>query len=318
MNQLINTLSNYNNRIDFREFQNSTTEESYENLGLSYSNGYNEVKTVTELCNLLNGKRFEKLRIYAKKIHGSKSYVQFKNKDKPVSTELADMVIITLATRKNTIVYDKTCFIQNKKEDSKKKWKIDQNQLYLLKNFPSFTGTKGIFNQSFKGKKISYKNSNKTLGTYGFFQNPGEMILLNAENVYKYQNGTSIDLDTIKKIPIIPESGNGIPFMYDPMIMEEYIYMLMKRFPKYGFPNMNMPFLGNTNICLDLYEFIRNWTLFNIGEPATIFQNTVDEQLSNFNKLIYREFQEMNLDINIEGGEFQNNLVVFVARYELE
>jgi len=94
MHQLINTLSNYNNRIDFREFQNSITEESYENLGLSYSNGYNEVKTVTEFCNLLNGKRFEKLRIYAKKIHGSKSYVQFKNKDKPVSTELADMVII--------------------------------------------------------------------------------------------------------------------------------------------------------------------------------------------------------------------------------
>ena len=235
-----------------------------------------------------------------------------------LSVNLKCTLIITVATRKNTIVYDKTCFIQNKKEDGNNKWKIDQDQLYLLKNFPSFKGTKGIFNQSFKGKKISYKNSYKTLGTYGLFQNPGEMILLSAENVYKYQNGTSIDLDTIKKIPTTPESGIGLPFGYDPMILEEYFYILMKKFPKYGFPNMSMPFLGNTNICLDLYEFIRNWTLFNIGEPATIFQNTVDEQLSNLNKLIYREFQEMNLDINIEGGEFQNNLVVFIVRYELE
>ncbi len=319
MYNLINLFSEYYNRLDFREFQNSLTEEAYDNLGLSYTNSYNEVKTVTELCNLLNGKSFEKLSIYSKKIHGTKSYVQFKNRDKPVSTELADMVIISLVTRKNEIVYEKTSFVQNKKEDSQNKWKIDQNQLYLLKNFPSFKGTKGIFNQKFKGKSISYKNQSRTLGTYGLFQSPGDMILASADLINKVQSGKSVEFDRIKSLNIHTQNGMGFPFIGDYRMMEEMIFMYMKRLPKYGIPFMNLPFLGTTLVCYDLYDFIRNWTLFNIGEPAYAFGNTIDEQLSIFNRILFREFEGLgNLNTNIDGGEIDNNLVVFVARIELE
>ena len=33
-------------------------------------------------------------------------------------------------------------------------WKINQDQLYLLHNFPPFKGKKGIFKTNYQGEKI--------------------------------------------------------------------------------------------------------------------------------------------------------------------
>ena len=129
MDRLLKTFSDYYNRQDFRTFQNNLARKVYETLGTSYSNSDGEVKIVTDMCNAINGETFGKLKLLATKIHGSRSFVEFHNQDKPTTKELADMVIISVATKDREIVYEKTAFIQNKKEDSENIWKIDQDQL---------------------------------------------------------------------------------------------------------------------------------------------------------------------------------------------
>ena len=64
MNNLVRTFADYYNRPDFRKFQNTLAKDVYETLGTSYSNSDGEVKMVTEMCNTINGKAFEKLKFY--------------------------------------------------------------------------------------------------------------------------------------------------------------------------------------------------------------------------------------------------------------
>jgi len=320
MDNLFRTLANYYSRSDFRKFQNIISREVYDTLGVSYFNSDGEVKMVTNICRTLNGKSFEKLKFYSKKIHGSRSFVEFQNQDKPVTKELADMVVISVATRKQQIVYEKTAFIQNKKENSDYNWKIDQDQLYLLHNFPSFKGAKGIFNKNFDNEVVFFNNS-ESLGNYGFFQNPGELILVNAKTVYKLQQGDNISLSDIRKINVNNSRNNSwfeVPLLEHPL-WEEMWYHLLKYFNKYGISFMNLPFLGNCKVTLNIYEFIRNWTYFNIGEVASAFGNTLDKDLSIFTRILLKEVGLTNvMNLNIEGNEFENNLVILVAHLNLD
>ncbi len=317
MRNLYRALSSYYGRRDFREFQNKLSEDVYKSLGNSYSNLHNEVKMVTELCELLDNINFEKFTLSAKKIHGSKSYVQFKNRDKIVTTELADMVIITTATQNRSVVFEKVAFVQNKKESSDGKWKIDSDQLYLLKNFPSFIGTKGIFNQSFSKQSISYRNQSNALGMYGLFADPGEMTLVSADLVNRYNDRLTLDFDKIRAIEKIAPFNYTLPFDSDPMFIEDMYYYMMKRgFPFFNFSNM--PFLQNSIQSLDIYEFIRNWTLFNIGEPVVQNGIVLDEQLKSFNDVLLKNFENVrSISSNVNDINFDGEILVLVLKLEL-
>ena len=131
MDSLYKIFSDYYHRPDFKKFQNTFARDVYESLGTSYSNSDGEVKMVTEMCQKIDGKTFEKLKFYTKKIHGTRSFVEFHNQDKPITKELADMVIISVATKNKEIIYEKTAFIQNKKEDTDSNWKIDSGPTLL-------------------------------------------------------------------------------------------------------------------------------------------------------------------------------------------
>jgi len=320
MENLIRTFADYYNRPDFRKFQNNLAKEVYETLGTSYSNSNGEVKMVTEMCNTINGKSFGKLNFYSKKIHGSRSFVEFHNQDKPTTKELADMVIISVATKGREIIYEKTAFIQNKKEDKADNWKIDQDQLYLLHNFPTFTGNKGIFRQHFFDEVV-FLNHSETLGNYGLFQEPGEMILLNALMVYKLQENKSISLSDIRKFTNNSLNKNAafrFPF-FDHPLMEEIIYRYFRHFPKYGFSFMNLPFLSNSVASFNIYDFIRNWSLFNIGEVVSVYGNVIDKNLSIFNRIFLREAGLSDfINTNVDAPEFSNNMTIVVAHMNLD
>ena len=320
MDNLFRLLSDYYNRADFRKFQNDFAREIYDTLGIGYSNSDGEVKLVTDMCKTVNGKSFGQLQLYSNKIHGTCSYVEFHNQDKPTTKELADMVVIAVATRKGDIVYEKTAFVQNKKETTQDNWRIDQDQLYLLHNFPTFKGSKGIFKKNYKSD-VAFLNHSETLGNYGFFQRPGELIIVNALTVYRLQQGDTISLSDIRKFSDRNVSNNfglQFPFLNHPM-WEDMLYRYFKYFPKYGLPFMNIPFLNNSFVSFNLYDFIRNWTYFNIGEVASAFGTTVDKDLSDFTRLLLRESSLSNvMNINVEGGELENGLTVLVAHLKLD
>ena len=321
MRNLIQILSDYYYRTDFRNFQNTFSREIYDTLGFSYSRNDNEVSMVTEMCNSVNGKSFDKLKFYSKKIHGSRSYVEFFNRDKPVTTELADMVIISIATMNKNIVYEKIAFIQNKKANSNDIWDIDENQLYLLHNFPSFKGSKGIFKRNYKDE-IIFLNNSQTLGNYGLFINHGEMILLNALTVFKLQQNNKLKYYDIRKSPSqIHNNDFGITFPFiDHPFFDEKFHRFLKHFPKYGFPLTHMPFLNNHMVSLNIYEFIRNWTLFNIGEVASISGDIIDNNLSEFIRLLLKQLGLSNvINLNVEGEDnFNNDSAILVSHLILD
>jgi hypothetical protein len=320
MDNLIRTFSDYYNRPEFRKFQNTLSKEIYESLGTSYSNSDGEVKMVTEMCNTIDGKTFEKFKFYSKKIHGTRSFVEFHNQDKPTTKELADMVVISVATKNKEIVYEKTAFIQNKKEDTANNWKIDQDQLYLLHNFPTFKGKKGIFRTNYKDEVV-FLNQSETLGNYGLFQQPGEMVLINALTVFRLQQGDKISLSDIHKFTSNnTNSNNGFQFPFiDHHFLDEMLYRYFKHFPKYGLPFSNLPFLNNSFSSFNIYEFIRNWTFFNIGEVVSAYGNIVDKDLSEFNKILLKEagLSEF-INLNIDNIGFESNLTILVAHLNLD
>ena len=321
MNRLFQTFAEYYNRRDFRLFQNDLSKETYESLANSYSNSHNEVKTVTDICKILNGKRFEKLQFYSKKIHGARSFVEFFNQDKPVTKEMADMAIICVATKDKNIVYEKISFVQNKKEDSNNNWKIDQDQLYLLRNFPTITGKKGLFKKNYKNE-IVFLNHNENIGTYGLFKSSGEMILANAKTIYGLQNGNKVSYDDLKKHIDTNafRQTNSFPFFgFDHPFWDEMIYKMFKHSPKYGSPFFDLPFLNNNSNSLNIYDFIRNWTLFNIGEVCKAGGNVIDNDLSVITRVFLRE-AGLNDIINIETEQnsFDNNINLLIAHLNLD
>ena len=258
MDRLLKTFLDRYHCRNFRVFQNNLAQKVYEALGTSYSNSDGEVKIVEALCKAITGETDGKnLKFYAKKNHGSRSFVEFHNQDKPTTKELADMVIISVATEGREIVYEKTAFIQNKKDDNNENsWKIDPDQLYLLHNFPTFKGNKGIFKKNFSDDVI-FQNRSETLGNYGLFQSPGEMILVNALTVFKLQQGNKILFSDVRKHSHFRNNDFSFPHIDYPFY-EEILYRYFKHFPKYGFPFLNLPFLGNSAVSFNVYEFIRN------------------------------------------------------------
>lgn len=319
MDHLFRTFSDYYNRPDFRKFQNTFTRDIYESLGTSYSNSDNEIKMVTEMCQKIDGKAFEKLKFYTKKIHGTRSFVEFHNQDKPTTKELADMVIISVATKNKEIIYEKTAFIQNKKEDTDCNWKIDQDQLYLLYNFPTFKGKKGIFKQNFSDE-VAFLNHSEALGNYGLFQQPGEMILMNASTVFKLQQGDKVSFSDIRKFASNSSYNSAFQFpLIDHPFWDEMLYRYFKSFPKYSLPFLNLPFLNNSIVSFNIYEFIRNWTLFNIGQIVSVYGNAIDQDLSTFNRILLKQAGLSDfINTNIEDQEFENNLTIIVAHLSLE
>ncbi|MCD4784567.1 MAG: hypothetical protein K8T10_12160 [Candidatus Eremiobacteraeota bacterium] len=321
MERLIREFNKLIVNIDFKRFQNEFSLSIYDALGQGYSKSENEVSLVTRLVDTIkNSAQYRNLSFHSKKIHGSRSYVEFNFRDKPVTKELADMLVISVATYKRKRIVQKITFIQNK-VDSKRSWKIDEEQLFLLKNFPSFSGKKGIFRQ-FGQKDIVFLNHSKCLGSYGLFMEPGEMIFLSAPLVADMKKNKSIAEKDIRYLEENRSYGNNFNFSpyLDPMILEDMIHYLYKYCRKghYSFPffsGQNSEFLGNTIFARDIHDFIREWTFFNIGETTFINDSVVNPLLDDFTNNILRAIgmgEHINIPESNNQPKFESETAVFV------
>ncbi|MCL1877554.1 MAG: hypothetical protein FWF80_01720 [Defluviitaleaceae bacterium] len=64
----------------------------------------------------------------------------------------------------------------------------------------------------------------------------------------------------------------------------------------------NAPFFGNYSYALDIHEFIRNFTYFNIGEPSLVCGNVANDMLFDYtNYLMHSAF-----GYKISEGNFYN------------
>ncbi len=317
MDRLFRKLSGLCTSPDFRKFQNGLSKSIYDTLGQCYSNSDGEIKMVTDMCGAVNGREYDGFFFHAKKIHGSRSYVEFSNGDKPVTKELADMAIISVVTENRQIIFEKTAFVQNKKEDTSLNWRIDQDQLFLLQNFPTFRGNRGIFKKNYSDE-IAFLNHSGCLGNYGLFSKPGEMVLANAKTIYKLQQGDCISLGGIKGFP---ESGNNWGDGHNFPLGDLLFFADMEKWhmKKYRLPFADLPFMNNSRASHNIYKFVRNWTYFNIGETSSALGSLHDNDLSTFTRTLLRQVGLSNtINLQTEQEEHDTNMAVFVAHLTLD
>ncbi|MCL2135368.1 MAG: hypothetical protein FWH37_07455 [Candidatus Bathyarchaeota archaeon] len=285
----------YYNSTDFRVWQNRFVNDIYSCL-MSVGK---EIPTVTALCDVMSEKRYRGLHIESKKIHSrSTSGVNFECRGKSVTKELADMVIVSLVTLDRQIVFMKTAFIQNKRATRQNalhtsqpsdSWVIDQEQLFLLKNFPTFTGASGLFNDI----QFSFLNHSRSLGNYGLFSSNGDMTFLTAQNVFHNQNSNGrVVFDSIKRSNIIFSKSH---------INHEYFDKDYSRYCNcpggLGCDDWmrlyfyNPPFFRNYSYALDVSEVVKELTYFNIGDLSIIVGHVTDAELYSYTgKLLLAAF----------------------------
>jgi hypothetical protein len=275
----------YYNSTDFRVWQNKFTNEIYSCL-MSVNK---EIPTVTTLCDVMSEKRYRGLHIESKKIHSrSTSGVNFEYRGKSVTKELADMAIVSLVTLDRQIVFMKTAFIQNKcatKRNASQtsqpsdSWDIDQEQLFLLKNFPTFTGASGLFNCN----TFSFLNHSRTLGNYGLFSSNGNMTFLTAQNVFHNQNPNGrVAFDSIKH-------GSTAFSNFNNRNYQEKMWYKNCDIHHYPHYYIDLPFFNNYSYALDVHEIVKELTYFNIGDSSTIAGRVTDTELAHYTEKLLRD-----------------------------
>ena len=327
MEKTIRELSRLFRDIEFKLFQNQFSRDVYESLSQSYKNKENEVSTVTRLVESINNKKYNSMKFHSYKIHGSRSYVEFDFQDRPTTKELADMIVISIISDGRKRLMQKVSFIQNKMNENGL-WNIDKEQLYLLKNFPTFTGNKGLLKSYFGKSNICFHNHSKNLGSFMLFSDPGELKYISAPFLSEIVINGTIKLENINMSEsIISNQNNGMlqPFIFDLRFYEEYMHYFLKRSGPYGFlPNLGMnnslPFLTNSVFSRDVYDFVRNWTLFNLGETSFSYGEMIDENLDRFVVSILKKIG-LNEEIDLPEGSFENgfnsDLAVFVVNFDV-
>ena len=161
-------------------------------------------------------------------------------------------------------------------------------------------------------------NNSKTLGNYGLVQNPGEMIIANAQTIFKVLQNDKVGFNDLKnELDIFQQTNNSNVMDY--RYFEEILHRFYKFHPAFISPFLNLPFLGNSYLSLNIYDFVRNWTLFNIGDIVSLFGNIVDPDLYRFNQIMLKEVGlKQYLNNNLESPEFGNNMVVIVSHLDLD
>lgn len=331
MRRLWGKLASLSQDDGFLRFQNSLSLEFYESLGKGYRENDNEVSLVKGLVNAAKGKSYASITFSASMLHGSRSYVEFNHRDKPVTKELGDMAIISLVTSGCERLLEKLCIIQNKKTSSNS-WNIDSEQLFLLKNFPPFSGKKGIF----KGcSDLAFKNTSGCLGMFGLMKDPGEMILVSAPALSGVMGSKkSIKLDDLSVLAgqnnkNIPYGNAGFlcwPFALRNISKEWFI--IWEELMHLGYPNNllggtgGQGYLNNCSYCLDMFDFTRAWTQLNLGEVTCFNNSPVNKSADAFADFLIRNAGLRDIptgpgDDMFKDRELDGSLAVLVMHVDL-
>jgi len=331
MRQLYHAIANLCEDDGFARFQSEIVHDFYQSLGQGYSSNDNEVALVQRLVDAANGKSYSPMKMHANMLHGPRSYVEFNYRDKPVTKELGDMAIISVITRSGERLFQRMCIIQNKKANGKS-WNIDQEQLFLLKNFPPFTGNKGIFKHC---RDVLFRNTSGCLGAFGLLNSPGEMLFASAGLVSELQRGKkslsasdiSIPMDSMNdthqggklELPFLPWMGRLHP--------REWYCLFEEMICEYGHPFFpgsifGATFLGNARFSRDIHDWVRNWTQLNVGEITYANGTVANAAVDAFANALMRSagFGEMfSIPANEQFGDIhlENQMAVFAMQFDV-
>jgi hypothetical protein len=307
----------------FAQFQEQVTREMEASLKQGYDSKANEVNLVKALVDAIKriGNTYPSVSLHSKMLHGSRSFVKFRYCGGWARTELADSVFITVVTMDGRPVLQRICFVSHKKardpgKPLRHRWHIDRKQLYLLTNFPEISGEKGVL----AGKEnVRFMDIGRSLGAYGLFLDPGEMIFLSASVVSEMVRGCRAATPALKEEELTPGcSVRSLPC--DPLrrlrcLADGRDLPLRRLCPCLG---CSLPFLGNATFIPSLRDLVRNWTLCNIGEYCFACGRALDLTLDALaNALVAETGAGDAVDTDHERTDLDLGIAVFVAHVEV-
>jgi len=297
-----------------------------------FANGSREEVIVEKLVNSVKKINSFPIQLSSEFIHGHRSMVKYDFGGLEPQCELGDMFIISVLTYNRKRIFQRISFIQNKMalksrlttKECSPKWKIDHTQLYLLKHFPPMEGTSGLF----KNCKIVLANTSRCLGSYGLLHAPDQMVFASAPLVSDLLFGNKII--TSKQFSDITARMNMYccssvhestwPLFFShihPMDFMELTHMIHNFWRSHGYPWYPMPnsFVMNNHLSCDILDFVKNWTLLNIGEPTYFGETVVNPELDTIGNAMLRRVgmsdlfelphdDNMNNNYNFENGGF--------------
>lgn len=313
----------------FTVFQNEVVRDFYDALGQGYSNGENEVALVKRLVDAVQGKSYGPISLHGAMLHGSRSYVEFNYRDQPVTKELGDMAILSMVTAGSERLLQRITIVQNKRTGGKS-WGLDQEQLFMLKNFPPFSGHRGIF----RGRdNVTFRDSSGCLGSYGLLAEPGEMLFASARLVSEFASGKKSvsHSDIASPGAVVPGShrNGGFPFLlpYGRFHPKEWMFMLEEWFHEFGPGSSPFSaaegFLGNVIFGRDLYDLTRSWTRLSIGEPTCVANIVVNGTVDAFSNFLLRSaglggLANLPFDELFGDRSFEGQMAVLAVQLEVE
>ncbi len=324
MRRLFNEIKRLAGDDAFLAFQNDLAVKMYRALNQGYSNGDDEIKLVQRLVSAVDGVRRGSVSLAANMLHGKESMVEFKHGAKKTRRELGDMAVISLISAGGKRLLEKIVIIQNKKSNGKS-WSIDLGQLFLLKNFPTFSGTSGLLGGY---KNVAFRNASGCLGAFGLLsppgdsgplpRPPGDMLFAAAHLVSEFLRGKkSVHSKDIMfhSCQNTWQSSPAASAWYDVPSWEWY----MCSADGMG----DNAFLGNVWFCRDLYDFTRAWTRLSLGEMTCIGNRIVNKRADAFaNHLLSASGLNNNLPIptqnDFSNEEAELNMGVFLMHMDLD
>lgn len=293
MKNLFRAIAALSNDDGFTNFQHHVVHAFYDTLGQGYKAKEDEVGLVKRLVEAADGKGYGPIRLHGSMLHGTRSYVDFNYLNQPVTRELGDMAIIELVTAGSERIFQKLCIVQNKKTESGS-WGLDPEQLFLLKNFPPFSGTKGMF----RGRRdLVFRNTSGCLGAYGLLAAPGEMLFSAASMISEFSRGKkSVALSNIAAPPASDysrSSAGAFGFQLWPLLSQLHpreAYYLLHEFHDLApaLSGFGISYLGNITFSRDLYDLTRAWTQLSLGEPTYIHGTIVNAPVDAFANLLIK------------------------------
>jgi len=111
------------------------------------------------------------------------------------------------------------------------------------------------------------------------------MVFANARLVTALQKGSIVSVKDLKKTTATTSNTVDYPFWDcdEQLMCKELHYFFNRGYGGFLLGN-GLPVLGNCDIALNMHQFIRNWTQFNIGEVIVSHERTRCRPLSDLSR----------------------------------
>lgn len=264
-----------------RRIENRIAQSIYAGVATEYARDADHMMLTAKLASALNNYNLGHTTFYGKRIPGKSPVIDFKADGVEVLRyPLAKAIIISLATSKGKVVYEKVALLDAKKEWRSEMWDFDESFQFFYMNFPSFSDASGIFE---KRKEVAFPNHGRQLGYFGLFSQAGSFAIMDAETFNYYDKNSTVSKSNIERITArfsdgISTNSVALNYIFSDQSQKENEITIhdLHRYPV----------LNKCNYARNPYEFVRSLLRFNIGEEVIVDGIVIDETLKDFAHLM--------------------------------